>query len=144
MRAHYDWSCRDDDWSRIGGVRGAASGLMAANPTAGDAAMFPIRLAVLTSLLFATATHAAAPRYLTLLNRAHDSITTLEVATAGSDAFEQRPIDTIDGGGGSTMVRLGNAGCRFDLRLQFRNGRTAIYRDVNVCKGDTLVIAPLR
>lgn len=106
--------------------------------------MFSVRLAVLSSLLLATAVHAAAPRYLTLVNRAHDSITTLEVATAGSDVFEHRPIDAVDGGGGSTTVRLGNAGCRFDLRLQFRNGRTAIYKDVNVCKGDALVIAPLR
>ncbi len=143
MRARYDWSCRDDDSSRIGGARGAGSGLMVANPTAGDAAMFQFRLAVLSSLLLASTVNAAAPRYLTLLNRAHDSITTLEVAAAGSDAFEQRPMDTIDGGGGSTTVRLGDAGCRFDLRLQFRNGRTAIYHDVNACKGDTLVIAPL-
>jgi len=106
--------------------------------------MFPVRLAVLSSLLLASAsaTHAAAARYLTLLNRAHDSITTLEVAAAGSDAFEQRPIDAIDGGGGSTTVRLGDIGCRFDLRLQFRNGRRALYRDVNTCKGDTLVITP--
>jgi hypothetical protein len=106
--------------------------------------MCSVRLAVLSSLLLATAVHAAAPRYLTLLNRAHDSITTLEVAVTGSEIFEQRPIDTIDGGGGSTTVRLDNAGCRFDLRLQFRNGRTAIYHDVNVCKGDTLVVVPLR
>lgn len=144
MRAHYDWSFRDNDSSRIGGVRVAKRGLMAANPIAGDAAMFSVRLAVLSSLLLATAVHAAEPRYLTLLNRAHDSIITLEVAVTGSEVFEQRQIDTLDGGGGSTTVRLGNAGCRFDLRLQFRNGRTAIYHDVNACKGDTLVIAPLR
>ncbi len=105
--------------------------------------MFPVRLAVLCSLLLSSATHAAAPRYLTLLNRAHDSITTLEVAAAGSDAFEQRPIDAIDGGGGSTTVRLGDTGCRFDLRLQFRNGRSALYRNVNTCKGDALVITPI-
>ncbi|MFG3449603.1 hypothetical protein ACGFZ3_13605 [Stenotrophomonas sp. NPDC047960] len=144
MSAHYDWSCRDDDSSRIDGAPVVARGLMAANPNRGDAAMFPIRLAVLSSLLLASTVNAAAPRYLTLLNRAHDSITTLEVATAGSGAFEQRPIDSVDGGGGSTTVRLGDAGCRFDLRLQFRNGRRAIYHGVNACKGDTLVIAPLR
>lgn len=144
MRARYDWSCQDDDSSRIGGARVLEAGLMARTSTAGDAAMFPSRLVVLSSLLLATAVHAATPRYLTLLNRADDSITVLHVAAAGSDAFEQRPIDTLDGGGGSTTVRLGDAGCRFDLRLQFRNGRTAIYHDVNVCKGDTLVIAPLR
>lgn len=106
--------------------------------------MFQLPLAVLSSLLLATAAQAATPRYLTLLNRAHDSITSLEVAPAGSNAFEQRPIDRVDGGGGSTTVRVGNADCRFDLRLQFRNGRKAIYHDVNACQGETLVITPLR
>jgi hypothetical protein len=102
--------------------------------------------AILALLPVALAAQAAdtAPRYLSVINRAHDSITTVEVAVAGSEAFQSRPIDTIAGGGGSTTMRLGNAGCRFDLRLQFRNGRTADYRDVNACKGDVLVVAPLR
>lgn len=100
---------------------------------------------VLLALLTATsAAHAAdQPRYLTVLNRAQDSILRLEVAAAGSGAFEARPIDRIDGGGGSTTVRLGDTGCRFDLRLAFRNGRDAIYREVDVCRGDVLVVQPL-
>lgn len=103
-----------------------------------------IRPVVIAALLVAIATPAhAGTRYLTLLNRAHDSVTALEVAAAGSEAFAPRPMDAIDGGGGSTTVRLGDSGCRFDLRLQFRNGRQAVYRDVDVCKGDTLVIVPL-
>lgn len=105
--------------------------------------MIAVRLVVLSSLLYPAASHAAAPRFLTLLNRAHDGVTTLEVAAAGSGAFEHRPIDPLDGGGGSTTIRLGSNGCRFDLRMQFRNGRTAMYRDVDACKGDVLVIAPL-
>lgn len=100
---------------------------------------------VLLVLLSATsASHATEqPRYLTVLNRAHDSILRLEVAEAGSGTFEARPIDRIDAGGGSATVRLGDTGCRFDLRLAFRNGRDAIYREVDVCRGDVLVVQPL-
>ena len=100
------------------------------------------RPAVATALLFAAlAAHAGdAPRYLSLLNRSNNSITELQVAAAGTDAFAPRPIDPVAGGGGSTTVRLGNTGCRFDLHLRFRNGQQAIYRDVDICTGDTLVI----
>lgn len=96
---------------------------------------------VIALLLTATAAHAdGAPRYLSLLNRSDNSITALQVAVAGSEAFAPRPIDPIAGGGGSTTVRLGNAGCRFDLHLQFRNGRQVFYREVDICRGDTLVV----
>ncbi len=105
--------------------------------------MIVTRTAVLTTLLLACAAQADAARYLRLLNRSHDSVMTVEVAVAGSDTFEARRIDPISGGGGSAMVHLGDAGCRFDVRLQFRNGRQAVYREVDVCKGDALVIAPL-
>jgi hypothetical protein len=99
---------------------------------------------VLALLSAASAAHAAdPPRYLTVLNRAHDSILGLQVAAAGSDAFEVRTIDRIEAGGGSATVRLGNTGCRFDLRLEFRNGRDAIYREVDACRGDVLVVQPL-
>ncbi len=103
------------------------------------------RTFALLCLMSATSAAQAAdqPRYLTMLNRAHDSILRLDVAEAGSGAFEARPIDRIEGGGGSTTVRLGNNGCRFDLRLAFRNGRDAIYREVDVCRGDVLVVQPL-
>lgn len=104
-----------------------------------------IRPALIAALLlFATATvQAGDARYLSVLNRAHDSVVALAVAPAGGTTFEPRPIDVLAGGGDTTTVRLADAGCRFDVRLQFRNGRAAIYRDVDVCTGDTLVIAPL-
>ena len=105
--------------------------------------MIVTRITLLTTLLLACAAQADAARYLNLLNRSHDSVMAVEVAVAGSDTFEARRIDPISGGGGSAMVRLGDAGCRFDVRLQFRNGRQAVYREVDVCKGDALVIAPL-
>ncbi|MFL9585138.1 hypothetical protein [Stenotrophomonas sp. AB1(2024)] len=100
------------------------------------------RRAVVTALLLAALTAQAGdvPRYLLLLNRSDNSITALQVAAAGTEAFESRQIDPVAGGGGSTTVRLGNAGCRFDLHLQFRNGSQAFYRDVDICRGDTLVV----
>lgn len=105
-----------------------------------------IRPALIAALLLsaaAAAVQAGDARYLSVLNRAHDSVVALAVAPAGGATFEPRPIDALAGGGDATTVRLADAGCRFDVRLQFRNGRTAIYRDVDVCTGDTLVIAPL-
>lgn len=106
--------------------------------------MILIRPLLLASLMCAGNAHGAEARYLGLLNRAHDSVVTLDVAPAGSEAFSPRSIDVLAGGGGSTMVRLADEGCRFDLRVAFRNGRRVFYRDVDVCRGDTLVIAPLK
>lgn len=105
--------------------------------------MTVMRIAVMSVLLFSGVAQAGQVRYLTLLNRAHDSVVVVEVAGHGSEAYQSRAIDLLPGGGGSTTVRLGETGCRFDVRLQFRNGRQAVYRDVDACKGDVLVIAPL-
>lgn len=106
--------------------------------------MILTRPLLLASLMFAGTAHGAEARYLGLLNRAHDSVVTLDVGPAGTDVFAPRSIDVLAGGGGSAMVRLGDEGCRFDLRVGFRNGRRVVYRNVDVCRGDTLVIAPLK
>ncbi len=103
------------------------------------------RSVVMCVLMLSNVAQAGQARYLTLLNRAHDTVVEVEVEVAvqGSDAYQPRVIDPLSGGGGSTTVRLGKAGCRFDVRLQFRNGRQAVYREVDACKGDALVIVPL-
>ncbi|WP_313460243.1 hypothetical protein [Stenotrophomonas sp.] len=106
--------------------------------------MTVMRIAVMCVLMLSGVAQAGQARYLTLLNRAHDSVVAVEVAGHGSEAYQPRAIDPLSGGGGSTTVRLGEAGCHFDVRLQFSNGRQAVYRDVDVCKGDVLVIEPLR
>jgi hypothetical protein len=103
-----------------------------------------IRPFLTVSMMLAGAAHGAEARYLGLLNRAHDSVVALEVAPAGTEAFVPRSIETLPGGGAGTTVRLADEGCRFDLRVAFRNGRRVVYRDVDVCRGDTLVIAPLK
>lgn len=98
---------------------------------------------LVVSLCAASHANAGEARYLGLLNRAHDSVMALEVAPAGSDVFAARPIEVLPGGGGSAVVRLGEQGCRFDLRMTFSNGRRAVYHAVDVCRGDTLAIQPL-
>ncbi|WP_411851268.1 hypothetical protein ACLB90_01300 [Stenotrophomonas sp. LGBM10] len=105
----------------------------------------PFLMIALTLVPLAVPMRAAADAapYLGLLNRAHDSITAVAAAPAGTDAFAPVAIDPLPGGGGGTTVQLGVPGCRFDLRLTFRTGHRAVYQGVDVCRGDTLVIAPL-
>lgn len=103
--------------------------------------------AILATLLFATAAHAGAgknTRYLDLINRAHDSVTSLEVAPAGSDAFQQKPLGVpLRGGGDSTTIEIAGESCLYDIRLKFRNGRTLVYKEVDICSGGKLAIRPL-
>lgn len=105
------------------------------------------RPAVLATLLFATAAHAGGGkniRYLDLINRAHDSVTSLEVAPAGSDAFQKKPLGApLRGGGDSTTIEIAGESCLYDIRFKFRNGRTLVYKDVDICGGGKLAIAPL-
>ncbi len=110
-----------------------------------------IRVAALATLLSATATatatHAGAnenKRYLELINRAHDSVTSLAIAAAGSGAFREMPLGALlHGGGDSTTIEIAGESCLYDFRFIFRNGRTLIYRDVNICRGRSLRIRPL-
>ena len=105
------------------------------------------RPAVLATLLFAAAAHAGTgkvTRYLDVSNRAHDSVTSLEVAPAGSDAFREKPLGAFLGGGGdSTTIEIAGDSCFYDIRLKFRNGRTLVYKDVDICSSGKLVIRPL-
>ena len=99
------------------------------------------------ALLFATTAHAGAGkdiRYLDLINRAHDSVISLEVAPAGSDAFQEKPLGApLRGGGDSTTIEIAGGSCLYDIRFQFRNGRTLVYKDVDICSGGKLAIRPL-
>lgn len=109
--------------------------------------MHPTRLAFLATVLATVAAlpaHAAdTTRYLDLRNRAHDSVVAVAIAPAGSDTYQPRPITALTGGGDATTLALAGDTCRYDLRLTFKDGRTARYTDVDVCRGRTLVIAPL-
>lgn len=107
-----------------------------------------LALATLLAVLAgATATQTQAGermRYLELLNRAHDSVTSLAIAPSGDDAFRAVPLGgALPAGGGSTNIEIAGDHCRYDLRMDFRNGRTAIYRDFNVCRNRSLRIGKL-
>jgi hypothetical protein len=112
--------------------------------------MRPICAVVLATFLCAATTHAGADthtRYLVLINRAHDSVTSLAVAAAGSDVFRETPLGApLRGGGVSTTVgvKVGaeDESCLYDLRFTFRNGRTLIYQDVDICRYRRLRIQP--
>ena len=99
------------------------------------------------TLLFASTAHAGAGkdiRYLDLINRAHDSVTSLEVAPAGSDAFQEKPLGApLRGGGDSTTIEIAGGSCLYDIRFKFRNGRTLVYKDVDICSGGKLAIRPI-
>lgn len=106
--------------------------------------MHLIRTALVAALLIAPAAHAAdGIRYLELLNRAHDSVTAVAIAAAGSGRFQPAAIDPVPGGGGATTVAVGDAGCRYDLQVGFGNGRSVVYSNVDVCRGGKLVISAM-
>lgn len=109
--------------------------------------MRPILAAAFASLLFATTAHAdeaTQTRYVELINRAHDSVTSLSIATAGSDSFQNKPLGlALRGGGDSATIEIASDNCLHDFRFGFRNGQTVIYEDVDVCRGNRLRIEPL-
>ena len=103
---------------------------------------------VLTALLAAATTAPAQAgertRYFELINRAHDSVISLAVAPAGDGVFRDVPLrSALRGGGGAATVEIAGGGCRYDLRLQFRNGRSVVYRDFDTCRHDGLRIRKL-
>lgn len=100
--------------------------------------MRPIHAAVLVTLFFAIAVHAGASthaRYLELINRADDSVTSFAMAPVGSDAFREMPLgESLRGGGDSTTLEVAADSCLQDLRFGFRNGRRLVYQGVDICR----------
>jgi hypothetical protein len=95
-----------------------------------------IRILALTLSLSAAAQATAAEpvRYLELSNRAHDSLTALAIAAPGSGAFRDIALGApLQGGGDAATFPLTGDACRYDLRFTFRNGRSMLYPDVDVC-----------
>lgn len=100
--------------------------------------MRPTRAAVLAALLAATVhVHAggAPTRYFDLVNAAHDSVTSLQVAPAGSGTFREIELGApLRGGLTSITIEIPGDGCAHDFRVVFRDGRALIYRDIDVCR----------
>lgn len=91
-----------------------------------------------------SATAGQRNHYLELANRAKDSVVALAVAEAGTEAYADLPLgEPLRGGGVTTTVQVAGAGCDYDFRFRFRDGRTLLYRGVDVCRASVLRIRPL-
>lgn len=93
----------------------------------------------------AAAGDTAKTRYLDLVNRSRDSVTAVAIAPAGSTEFRASMLaQPVQGGGDATTLAIREEGCQFDVRLQFRDGRSVIYKNVDACRLQSLRIDPLR
>jgi hypothetical protein len=139
----------------MGGLMGAPAASVLREPPApsippGGSRMRPFRFVVLVIAIGAAAQAAAQANvqphshYLELINRARDSLVSLAIAPAGGEAFREMPIgEPLRGGGASTTLEVDGGNCVYDFRMVFHNGRTAVYRDVDVCRYRSLHIRPL-
>ncbi|MBB4125523.1 hypothetical protein GGR77_000794 [Xanthomonas translucens] len=93
-----------------------------------------LTLALSLSVAAAQAGAAEPGRYLELSNRSHDTLTSLAVAAPGSNAFLDVALGApLQGGGDAATFSLAGDACRYDLRFTFRNGRSMLYPDVDIC-----------
>lgn len=81
---------------------------------------------------------AAAPRYFTVVNDAHDDIVGLWIAEPGSGHWQR--VDTDAHGvaaSGEAMFDIavrGQDACIRDLRFEFSRGAALLQRDLNICR----------
>jgi len=110
----------------------------------------PVRLALAVAALAAIATACPAlaadfqppsspGRLFRIVNASFDSVTALEVANNDATAYEPINLrEPLQGGLTSTTVRLPDGSCLRDVRATFRDGRSEVYRDIDVCKASGL------
>jgi hypothetical protein len=107
--------------------------------------MRPNRTIILVPLLV-VAMHANAEpttRYFDLVNATYDSVTSLAIAPAGSDAFRDIEFDApLHGGVTSTTVEIPDGDCLRDIRVAFKDGRALLYAGINVCRYGRLRLTP--
>lgn len=97
-------------------------------------------VAVLSTQVIAGSRH----HHVELVNRAQSSVTAIAVAAAGSDAFRDVALASpVRGGGGATAIEVAGDDCRVDLRYRFLDGRSAISRNVDICRTHGFRIQPL-
>jgi len=82
--------------------------------------------------------------YLELINRAYDRVASVSAAPAGSQAWQELLHgEEVRGGGGAVTVQVAAGPCLQDVRVDFANGRRALYPGVDVCRHRGLRIQPL-
>lgn len=105
----------------------------------------PLSPILLIAMFAATASaRAAPPRYVQLVNHAHDSVVAMAVAVHGSGAFDPIPLEErLQGGGDGQTVAVRGEGCRYDLRFSFADGRVLRYEGVDLCRYGKVAVRPL-
>jgi hypothetical protein len=82
--------------------------------------------------------------YLDLINRAHDRLVSVSATPAGGTAWEELlQGEPLAGGGGAVTVQVAGDQCLHDVRVEFANGRRALYPAVDLCRHRGLRIQPL-
>jgi hypothetical protein len=150
--ADYDWQRRHDDSSRIDNRKRAESIQYAHRSTSATRANLrtnlsrspssPSEIRIMRIVLFALviaasqASAATPARYVEFVNTARDSVTSIGIAVAGSDAYEDVSLGALplQGGGSARTIEVAGESCLRDLRIAFANGRTLVHKDFDVCK----------
>lgn len=78
-------------------------------------------------------------RLFRIVNASFDSVTSLEVANDDASGYQRVDLrEPLQGGLTSTTVRLPDGACLRDVRVTFRDGRSEVYRGIDVCKATGL------
>lgn len=105
------------------------------------------RLPVIVLLAIAPIVHAHAgerSHYLYLVNRAHDRLVSVATVPAGGTAWnELLQGGTVAGGGDTATLQLASDQCLHDVKVEFANGRRALYPALDLCRHRGLRIQPL-
>ncbi|WP_133392709.1 hypothetical protein [Luteimonas terrae] len=78
-------------------------------------------------------------RYFELINVSHDAVVSVTEARPGG-AQGSIALSPLRGGHHTAMLELASAPCIRDFRIGLRDGRTLIYRDINVCRSRGLYV----
>ena len=84
-------------------------------------------------------------RLFRIVNGSYDSVMALAVTSGSATGYQ--PIDLrepLHGGLTSTTVRLPGGACLRDMQVTFRDGRSQVYRDIDVCKATGLRLSANR
>ena len=97
-----------------------------------------------TALSIADAQAGERTHYLYLVNRAHDRIVSVATAPVGGVTWnELLHGGTVAGGGDAVTVQLAADQCVHDVRVDFVNGRRALYPALDLCRHRTLRVQRL-
>lgn len=101
-------------------------------------------IALLIAIPLAPAHAGERTHYLDLINRAHDRIVSVAATPAGGTVWNEVLRDVaVPGGGGAVTVQVAGGQCVHDVRVEFANGRSALYPAIDLCRHRGLRIQPL-